>query len=141
MTYQNVTLDNIRLFYYYWVMQIFLFTLLSYISNKERGSYMFLGIDWNKRFKNKYFWLFILAVVLKLFTGFDISIMSDKIIGILDIFLALVAILGVSVDTSTPKISDAKNVTTIANKVKTYLEDTVEVITESFDSEDNNNSS
>lgn len=102
---------------------------------------MFLGIDWNKRFKNKYFWLFILAVVLKLFTGFDISIMSDKIIGILDIFLALVAILGVSVDTSTPKISDAKNVTTIANKVKTYLEDTVEVITESFDSEDNNNSS
>ena len=89
-----------------------------------------MKIDWKARLTNKTWWVAIISVVLLIaqYFGFDLT----KYIGedwqtLITLIFALIALLGITVDTSTTGISDKAiqqaqeviNAINTANKVKT----------------------
>ena len=71
-----------------------------------------MGIDLKKRMKNKAFWAALAAaVVMLVFNILDvfnlkIPITYDEILNIINIFLTILVMFGVVVDTSTPGVLD-----------------------------------
>ena len=68
-----------------------------------------LDINWNTRFKHKYWWVSIVSLILLLTqqVGFDLSTYIPKnYADIINTIFLLLAALGVSVDTSSSGISD-----------------------------------
>lgn len=71
-----------------------------------------MGIDLKKRMKNKAFWAALAAaIVMLVFNILDvcnvkIPITYDEILNIINIFLTILVMFGVVVDTSTPGVSD-----------------------------------
>ena len=89
-----------------------------------------MKIDWKARLTNKTWWIAVISVVLLIaqYFGFDLT----KYIGqdwqtLVTLIFALIALLGITVDTSTTGISDKAiqdaqeviNAINTANKVKT----------------------
>lgn len=73
-----------------------------------------MGIDLKKRMKNKAFWAALAAaIVMLVFNILDvcnvkIPITYDEILNIINIFLTILVMFGVVVDTSTPGVADKK---------------------------------
>lgn len=71
-----------------------------------------MGIDLKKRMKNKAFWAALAAAVVMLVFNIleacnvKIPITYDEILNIVNIFLTILVMFGVVVDTSTPGVSD-----------------------------------
>ena len=71
-----------------------------------------MKIDWKARLKNKGFWVSLIALLLVLgnqigaIIGIDITIYNDQITALTESILAILALLGIIIDPSTPTLSD-----------------------------------
>jgi phi LC3 family holin len=75
---------------------------------KEEGGTkdMLLGIDLKARLKNKAFWVAIASAIALLSQQLGLNIIPDNYTEIVNTVLAILTMLGIVVDTSTPGISD-----------------------------------
>ena len=71
-----------------------------------------MKIDWKARLKNKGFWVSLIALLLVLgnqiaaLFGLDITIYNSQITALSESILAILALLGIVIDPSTPTLSD-----------------------------------
>ena len=71
-----------------------------------------MKIDWKARLKNKGFWVSLIALLLVLgnqvaaLFGVDITIYNNQITALSESVLAILALLGIVIDPSTPTLSD-----------------------------------
>ena len=71
-------------------------------------------IDWKKRFSSKAFWLALVPAVLLLVQvvaapfgyQWDFALMNEQLTAIVNALFAVLAILGIVVDPTTPGVSD-----------------------------------
>lgn len=71
-------------------------------------------IDWKKRFSSKAFWLALVPAVLLLVQvvaapfgyNWDFALMNEQLTAIVNALFAVLAILGIVVDPTTPGVSD-----------------------------------
>lgn len=73
-----------------------------------------MKINWKARFKNKPFLIALFSLVLLLvqqvasFFGVDTTIYNEQLTLLFNTVLSILVLLGIVVDTSTPKISDSE---------------------------------
>ena len=75
-----------------------------------------MGINWKVRFKNKWFWITLIPLILLLIqqvcavfgVQLDLSQLNEQLVGIVGTVFAILGIVGVAVDMTTEGIGDSK---------------------------------
>ena len=71
-----------------------------------------MKINWKVRLKHKGFWVSLIALLLVLFNqvgaifGLDLTIYNNQVTAITESVLAVLALLGIIIDPTTPTLSD-----------------------------------
>lgn len=74
-----------------------------------------MNINWKVRFKNKWFWLTAIPLIILLIQQIaaifgwqlDLNNLQDQLVGVVDTGFAILALLGIAVDMTTAGLSDS----------------------------------